>query len=84
MIDEGSDEQGNGRIHIVSAPEIDAREAVSLALAENRIAVMGMERKEKSLEDIFLELTGDGESEPEARGGDSADHAGNGKTEEEK
>ncbi|MBR1862076.1 MAG: ABC transporter ATP-binding protein [Lachnospiraceae bacterium] len=84
VIDEGSDEQGNGRIRIVSAPEIDAREAVSLALAENRIAVMGMERKEKSLEDIFLELTGDGESEPEARGGDSADHAGNGKTEEEK
>jgi len=57
VIADGKDQQGNGKIRVVSAINVDAREAVSLKLAENRIAVMGMERREKSLEDIFLELT---------------------------
>ncbi len=57
VIADGKDQQGNGKILVVSAINVDAREAVSLKLAENRIAVMGMERREKSLEDIFLELT---------------------------
>ena len=57
VIADGNDRQGNGKIRVVSAINVDAREAVSLKLAENRIAVMGMERREKSLEDIFLELT---------------------------
>lgn len=57
VIADGNDRQGNGKIRVVSAINVDAREAVSLKLAENRIAIMGMERREKSLEDIFLELT---------------------------
>ena len=57
VIADGKDQQGNGKIRVVSAINVDAREAVSLKLAENRIAIMGMERREKSLEDIFLELT---------------------------
>ena len=57
VIADGKDQQGNGKIRVVSAIKVDAREAVSLKLAENRIAIMGMERREKSLEDIFLELT---------------------------
>ncbi len=57
VIADGRDDKGNGKLRVVSAVDVDAREAVSLTLAENRIAVMGMERREKSLEDIFLELT---------------------------
>lgn len=57
VIADGKDQQGNGKIRVVSAINVDAREAVSRKLAENRIAIMGMERREKSLEDIFLELT---------------------------
>lgn len=63
VYDDGKDDQGNGKIRIISAPEKDVRESVSLLLAENRIAVMGMERKEKSLEDIFLKLTEEESSE---------------------
>ncbi|MCR5802287.1 MAG: ABC transporter ATP-binding protein [Lachnospiraceae bacterium] len=57
VIADGQDDKGNGKLRVISATDVDAREAVSLKLAENRIAVMGMERREKSLEDIFLELT---------------------------
>ncbi len=82
VIDEGQDEQGNGKLLIISDAEVDAREAVSLALAENRIAVMGMDRKEKSLEDIFLELTSsdpaekaDNTEEPGTTEGDVTENA---------
>ena len=65
VIDDGTDDKGNGRLRIISAPDVDVREAVSLALADNRIAVMGMERREKSLEDIFLQLTSESTGEVE-------------------
>ena len=65
VIADGQDDKGNGKLRVVSAVDVDAREAVSLTLAENRIAVMGMERREKSLEDIFLELTSQDEVKAE-------------------
>lgn len=72
VIADGKDQQGNGKIRVVSAINVDAREAVSLKLAENRIAVMGMERREKSLEDIFLELTSQDPASESAEQKDSA------------
>ena len=72
VIADGKDQQGNGKIRVVSAINVDAREAVSLKLAENRIAVMGMERREKSLEDIFLELTSQDPASENAQQEDSA------------
>lgn len=53
----GADEQGNSKICAVTKSENDIREAISRALMDNRIAFLGMERRTKSLEDIFLELT---------------------------
>lgn len=37
----------------------DIREELSMKLYEDRLPIMGMNRKEHSLEDIFLELTGE-------------------------
>ncbi|MCR4617462.1 MAG: ABC transporter ATP-binding protein [Lachnospiraceae bacterium] len=62
ITDCGLDESGNRKITVSSAGGEDLREKVSLKLAENKIAVIGMERKEKSLEDIFLELTDNNET----------------------
>ena len=46
--------------------EYDIREEIFYMLAENRLPIMSMNRLEKSLEDIFLELTG---AESERAGG---------------
>lgn len=53
----GKDESGNAKILVSAKDGEDIREALSFKLSENRIAVIGMEKKERSLEDIFLELT---------------------------
>ncbi|MCM1135619.1 MAG: ABC transporter ATP-binding protein [Clostridium sp.] len=47
----------------------DIREALFYTLAENRLPIMAMNRLEKSLEDIFLELTEAETEEREAEGG---------------
>lgn len=47
------------RWHIYSAEKCDVREEVFYALAKAGIPIMELSRKEKSLEDIFLELTED-------------------------
>lgn len=41
----------------------DIREAIFYALAEKRLPILEMSLEEKSLEDIFLELTGDDSAE---------------------
>ena len=46
------------KLVIETDKEDDIREALFYALAENRLPVMSMNRLEKSLEDIFLKLTG--------------------------
>lgn len=53
----GQDESGNAKILVSAKDGADVREELSFKLSENRIAVIGMEKKERSLEDIFLELT---------------------------
>ena len=50
-------------LRVVAAEETDAREAVFYALAEAKLPIMSMQFVTKSLEDIFLELTGDAEGE---------------------
>ncbi|HIW81628.1 MAG TPA: ABC transporter ATP-binding protein [Candidatus Acetatifactor stercoripullorum] len=56
---------GSVRIKIVSKENTDIREEVFYALADARLPIMEMTHLEKSLEDIFLELTEDAKaSEP--------------------
>ena len=56
------------RIKIVSKENTDIREEVFYALADARLPIMEMTHLEKSLEDIFLELTEDAKaSEPEKK-----------------
>lgn len=50
-------------LRVLSAESKDAREAVFYALAEAKLPIMSMQFVTKSLEDIFLELTGDAEGE---------------------
>ena len=47
------------RAKVVFGENVDAREAVFYALADAKLPVMEMTHTEKSLEDIFLELTGE-------------------------
>jgi ABC-2 type transport system ATP-binding protein len=46
---------------IKTKSEVDIREKVSVELANNRFIIFGMNMQELSLEDVFLELTKDGE-----------------------
>lgn len=50
-------------LRVLSAESKDAREAVFYALAEAKMPIMSMQFVTKSLEDIFLELTGDAQGE---------------------
>ncbi len=51
-------EQGNCvQISVISKNNVDIREEVFYALADAKLAIMSMHHTEKSLEDIFLELT---------------------------
>ncbi|MBR1649726.1 MAG: ATP-binding cassette domain-containing protein [Lachnospiraceae bacterium] len=61
----GQDESGNAKILVSAKDGADVREELSFKLSENRIAVIGMEKKERSLEDIFLELTESNEAAKE-------------------
>lgn len=47
------------RVRILSANHADIREDVFYALAQSRLPILEMHYREKSLEDIFLELTGE-------------------------
>lgn len=56
---QAEEEKGIAKVVITENEGVDVREAVFYALAEARLPIMKMNRNEKSLEDIFLELTGD-------------------------
>lgn len=45
------------KVRMISANDVDIREDVFYALAQSRLPIMEMHYAEKSLEDIFLELT---------------------------
>lgn len=56
--DAGSDEDGCRKYKVIPEGDIDLRESIFYACAENKLPIMGMSYNRKSLEDIFLELTG--------------------------
>ncbi len=67
--DQGVTADGLTKVLVFSPKDVDVREAVSLAIAEaeSGMTIMGMNRSTQTLEDIFLELTGEAESsEPAA------------------
>ena len=61
---EDGSEEGSILIHIETKDDTDIRKTLSVALAGAGMPILSMNRSEKSLEDIFLELT-EAEEEPE-------------------
>lgn len=66
---EPAQEEGSIKIHLDVSDNADIRKELSVALAGAGMPILSMNRLEKSLEDIFLELTED----PEAEGLEEAD-----------
>lgn len=62
---EQAEDDNSVRIRIVSKENIDIRKELSVALAGAGMPILSMNRIEKSLEDIFLELTGAGQESDE-------------------
>lgn len=60
---DGEKEPGVAKVRILAAENTDIREAVFFALADARLAILAMQQTEQSLEDIFLELTGNAAAE---------------------
>jgi peptidoglycan hydrolase CwlO-like protein len=54
---EKAGEAGSIRIHVVSKDNADIRKELSVALSGAGMPILSMNKTEKSLEDIFLELT---------------------------
>lgn len=54
---EAGEEEGSIVIHIETKEDADIRKALSVALAGAGMPILSMSRSERSLEDIFLELT---------------------------
>lgn len=54
---EPGDDADSVKIYVQADGDKDLRKALSLAMAEAGLAILSMNRVEKSLEDIFLELT---------------------------
>lgn len=54
---EDGSEKGSILIHISTKEDVDIRKSLSVALAGAGMPILSMSRSEKSLEDIFLELT---------------------------
>ena len=66
----GEMDLGCVKVKVTSVENVDVREAVFYRLAEANLPILYMQYSEKSLEDIFLELTGEeamAEAEAEAR-----------------
>ncbi len=70
---EPADEAGSIRVQLQVADNADIRRELSVALAGAGMPILAMNRLEKSLEDIFLELTEDAAQEDEE--GDDEDNA---------
>lgn len=64
--DKGRAEESFAELNIIAKENADIREQVFYALAEAKLPIMRLQHSEKSLEDIFLELTGEiSATEPE-------------------
>ncbi len=67
---EPADEAGSIRLQLQVADNADIRRELSVALAGAGMPILAMNRLEKSLEDIFLELTEDAAQEEDGEGDD--------------
>lgn len=67
---EPADEAGSIRVQLQVADNADIRRELSVALAGAGMPILAMNRLEKSLEDIFLELTEDAAQEEDGEGDD--------------
>lgn len=65
--DDGPIEDGCRKYRIIAEGGVDLRESIFYACAENELPIMGMNYNRKSLEDIFLELTGGDQGEDKAQ-----------------
>lgn len=65
MTIEPGKEAGSSLLHITSKRDTDIRKELSVALASAGMPILSMNQAEKSLEDIFLELTQEETSEEE-------------------
>lgn len=68
---ENSMEQNQVKVILETDKKKDIREALFYALAEEKLPIMSMNRVEKSLEDVFLELTDEEVKEASEEGGKS-------------
>lgn len=73
---EDGGEEGSILIHIETKDDADIRKTLSVALAGAGMPILSMNRSEKSLEDIFLELTEAEEGEESAEKTEQEDEAG--------
>ncbi len=70
---ESGEETGSIVLHITAKDNADIRKELSVALASAGLPIMSMNLSKKSLEDIFLELTGTEESDEEEFDEDESD-----------
>lgn len=59
-------DEGCARVKVITKEKVDIREALFYALAQAKLPILELHREQKSLEDIFLELTGDDKAAEEA------------------
>ena len=55
----GQKEDGCVKVHVITGEKTDIREQVFYTLADRKLPILFMQYAEKTLEDIFLELTGE-------------------------
>lgn len=75
-----SEQPGCVKVRVLSGENVDIREEVFYGLAEKKLPIMEMIHKEKSLEDIFLELTQDTAQEAATESADTEQAAYSGQT----
>lgn len=63
QVEKLGEKDGCVKVKVLSADHTDVREEVFYAMARNNLPILEMSYLEKSLEDIFLELTGDEKEE---------------------
>ncbi len=78
---EPADETGSIRVQLQVADNADIRRELSVALAGAGMPILAMNRLEKSLEDIFLELTEDAAQEEDCEDDDEDNADGDGEDE---
>lgn len=77
------DSEGCVQCNVIASQGVDIREKIFYALAEAKLPILAMQHVEKSLEDIFLELTEETKGIEEAKETEEAKEVGEAKETEE-